>query len=183
MFCISAEFILSEFQQNVYKKCTASHHSYSPDLYRKSPSGLSPKIYFSCSLLSLCVLKNKLKDMITECLARRMENDINLKYSFLNSLRTLGKMHWHWHFGADPKSFWCVLMFLWTSFIPIPHWNRLLGSECFIQKYPIFSLFFFLTTYADGGEKWNHLVLNLFGLYPIDNGVEHWGHHHVEVCY
>ena len=49
--------------------------------------------------------------MIIECLARRIENDINLKYSFLNSLRTLGKMHRHWHFGADPNSFWCVLMF------------------------------------------------------------------------
>ena len=143
MFCISAEFILSEFQQNIYKKCTASHHSYSPDWVESYSPGLSPKIYFSCSLLSLCVLKNKLKDMIIECLARRIENDINLKYSFLNSLRTLGKMHWNWHFWADPNSFRCVLMFLWISFIPIPHWNRLLGSECFIQKYPIFSLFFF----------------------------------------
>ena len=91
MFCISAEFILSEFQQNVYKKCTASHHSYSPDLYRKSPSGLSPKICFSCSLLSLCVLKNKLKDMIIECLAWRIENDINLKYCFFKLFKNFRK--------------------------------------------------------------------------------------------
>lgn len=106
-----AEFILSEFQQNVYKKCTDSHHSYSPNLYRKIQFVLSPKIYFSFSLLSLCILKNKLKDIIIECLARRIENDINLKYSFLNSLRTLGKIHWHWHFLADPNSFGCVLIF------------------------------------------------------------------------
>ena len=54
MFCISAEFTLSEFQQNVYKKYTAFHHSYSPDLYRKNLSGLSPKIYFSGSLFFMC---------------------------------------------------------------------------------------------------------------------------------
>ena len=45
------------------------------------------------------------------------------------------------------------------------------------------ALVFILTTCADTGEKQNCSVLDLFGLDPINDGVLHRGHHHIEVGY